>query len=175
MSDSPPGDVVLIGRIAGLFGLEGWVKVYSYTRPREAILKYDSWRLKPTGETERSWREFTLAAGRLQGPGVVARFEGITNREAASQLVGADIAIARARLPKLRRSEYYWADLEGLRVLNLEGVELGIVNHLFDIAGANDVMVVVGERERLIPFTKQAIHEVDLERGIIRVDWDADF
>ncbi len=171
MSVPAPADVVLMGRIAGLFGIKGWVKVFSYTRPREAILNYHSWRL----QLAEGWQELELAEGRIHGPGVVARFDGIEDRDAASQLVGADIAIERAQLPKPGRGEYYWADLEGLRVVNLEGVELGTVNHLFDTAGANDVMVVVGERERLIPFTKHAIREVDLKSGIIRVDWDADF
>lgn len=160
-----------MGRVVGLFGVKGWVKIYSYTRPREAILKYRSWRLRLAGD----WRQFELAEGHTQGRGVVARLEGIEDRDAASALVGADIAVERARLPKLAPGEYYWAELEGLKVVNLEGMELGTVSHLFETGGANDVMVVVGERERLVPYTAQAIREVDLYRGIIRVDWDKDF
>lgn len=176
MSGPEPDDVVPMGRVVGLFGVKGWVKVYSYTRPRDAILTYRSWYLKfPSGKPVAGWREFEIAEGRMQGAGVVARFKGIEDRDAASALVGVDIAIERAELPKLKRGEYYWADLEGLKVVTLEGVELGTVSHLFETGGANDVMVVRGERERLVPFTKNAIHEVDLERGIIRVDWDPDF
>jgi 16S rRNA processing protein RimM len=170
MSAPAPDDVVPMGRVVGLFGVKGWVKVYSSTRPRAAILNYRSWRLKLTG----AWQKFELAEGRMQGPGVVARFEGIEDRDAASHLVGADIAVERAQLPTLKPGEYYWAELEGLKVVNLEGVELGTVSHLIE-TGANDVMVVIGERERLVPYTTQAIREVDLKHGVVRVDWDAEF
>jgi len=166
-----PQDVVLVGRIAGLFGVKGWVKVYSSTRPRNAILKYGAWNLK----LAEGWGRFKLAEGRTQGSGVVARLEGMEDRDAASRLVGADIAIARSELPRLKPGEYYWADLEGLKVVNLEGAELGTVSHLIETGGANDVLVVRGERERLVPFTKHAIREVDLQQRIIRVDWDQDF
>ena len=171
MSGRAPDAVVPMGRVVGLFGVKGWVKVYSYTRPREAILKYRSWRLKLAGD----WRQFELAEGRRQGLGVVARFERIEDRDAAGRLVGSDIAVERSQLPTLKPGEYYWAELEGLKVVNLEGVELGTVEHLFETGGANDVMVVMGERERLVPYTTQTIREVDLEHGIIRVDWDAEF
>lgn len=171
MSGRAPDEVVPMGRVVGLFGVKGWVKIHSYTRPREAILKYRSWRLKLAGD----WRPFELAEGRTQGRGVVARLEGIEDRDAASTMVGADIAVERAHLPKLAPGEYYWAELEGLKVVNLEGVELGTVSHLLETGGANDVLVVVGARERLVPFTAQAIREVDLERGTIRVDWDSEF
>jgi len=164
-------DRVVVGRIDGLFGVKGWVKVYSYTHPRESILKYRCWELK----LNHVWRRFELAEGRKQRAGVVARLVGTDDRDAASGLVGADIAIERSQLPRLKRGEYYWADLEGLTVVNVEGVELGVVHHLFETGGANDVVVVHGERERLIPFTEQAICEVDLEHKILRVDWDENF
>jgi 16S rRNA processing protein RimM len=171
MSGPAPADFVLMGRIDGLFGVKGWVKVHSYTRPRAAILEYDSWQLNGVA----GWREVKVAEGRMQGAGVIARLEGIEDRNAAADLVGVEIAIARSQLPKLKRGEHYWADLEGLKVVNLEGAELGTVSYLFDTAGANDVMVVQGERERLIPYLATVIREVDLDGGIIRVDWDKDF
>jgi 16S rRNA processing protein RimM len=161
---------VLIGRISGLFGIKGWVKVHSYTRIREGILDYDRWKLK----LGNSWREFDILEGRKQAGGVVVQLRGIENRDDASALVGADIAIARSQLPALKRGEVYWADLEGLKVVNLEGDELGTVSHLFE-TGANDVVVLQGERERLIPYTADVIREVDLNAGIIRVDWHKDF
>jgi 16S rRNA processing protein RimM len=171
MKDIASGDIVAMGRIDGLFGIKGWVKVYSYTRPRETILKYRVWKLK----LAQGWREFEVAEGRKQGAGVVARLQGIEDRDAASALIRAEIAIERSVLPKLKAGEYYWTDLEGLKVVNLEGVEFGTVSHLFETGGSNDVLVVRGDRERLVPFTKHAIREVDLENGIIRVDWDPEF
>jgi 16S rRNA processing protein RimM len=90
-------------------------------------------------------------------------------------LIDCDIAVQREQLPALESGEYYWTDLQGLRVVNLEGVELGVVSHLFE-TGANDVLVVRGERERLIPYTTgEAIQEVDLDHGQITVDWDPEF
>lgn len=81
----------------------------------------------------------------------------------------------RDQLPALSAGEYYWTDLQGLRVLTVDGVELGTVDHLF-ATGANDVLVVKGERQRLIPFVKnQVVREIELEQGLVRVDWDADF
>jgi 16S rRNA processing protein RimM len=144
--------------------------VHSYTRLREGILDYDRWQLK----VGQSWRDYDVADGRKQAAGVVAKLRGVEDRDAASLLIGADIAIARSQLPALKPGEYYWADLEGLKVVNLEGVELGIIDHLFE-TGANDVVVVHGDRERLIPYTANAIRKVDLDARVVQVDWDEDF
>lgn len=161
---------VRLGRIVGLFGVRGWVKVHSDTRPREAILDYNPWLLGLAGR----WCEYRLAEGRVHGPGIVARFEGYTDRNAAQLLVGATVAVRPEQLPPPGPGEYYWSELEGLSVVNLQGEELGMVSHLFE-TGANDVMVVEGERRRLIPFTRDAVREVDLKARVIRVDWDRDF
>jgi 16S rRNA processing protein RimM len=163
--------MIILGRISGLFGVRGWVKVYSHTSPRDGILRYKTWYLHQDG----GWQAHKLAAGQAQGKGVVAKLAGFEDRDQAAALVGIDIAITRDQLPRLEPGEYYWADLEGLRVENLEGVDLGVVSHLFE-TGANDVLVVKGERERLIPYTMgEAVKEVDLQAGRILVDWDPDF
>jgi 16S rRNA processing protein RimM len=168
MSDD---EMIILGRVSGLFGVRGWVKIYSHTSPREGILRYKTWYLNRNG----SWQEQKLTAGHAQGKGVVAKLAGCDDRDQAAALVGLDIGVRRAQLPKLDPGEYYWSDLEGLRVENLEGVDLGVVSHLFE-TGANDVMVVKGERERLIPYTRgEAVREVDLQVGRILVDWDPDF
>lgn len=166
---SEPERRVSVGRVVGLFGIGGWIRVYSHTRPREAILSYSPWRV----ETAAGWRELEVAEGRPQGKGVVARLAGYSDRDAAAELVGAEIAILISQLPKAGAHEYYWAELEGLRVVNLAGQELGRVSHLLE-TGANDVLVVRGERERLIPFGQGIIRQVDLEAGVICVDWDAE-
>ena len=86
-----------------------------------------------------------------------------------------EIAVPREQLPELAENEYYWSDLQGLTVVNLDGIELGEVSHLFE-TGANPVVVVKGERERLIPYIwGQAIRDVDLQAGRMIVDWDPDF
>lgn len=160
---------VIVGRVVGLFGVRGWIKVYSYTRPPEALLGYDRWQL----EVQGAWHAHEVAEGRRQGRGLVARLAGVQDRDAAAALVGATVAISPAQLPPRAPGEYYWAELEGLRVINLEHQELGRVSHLFE-TGANDVLVVRGERERLIPFGREVVRQVDLEAGVIRVDWDAE-
>jgi len=163
---------LLLGKIVGLFGVDGWVKVESYTEPRTQIFKYRPWLLKrPDGETE-----VDRAQGRAQGKGLVAALPGVGDRDAAADLIGAEIWVRRSALPRAKRGEYYWIDLEGVDVVTTEGMVLGKVSHLF-ATGANDVMVVRdGERERMIPFVlNKFVHEVDLNAGRITVDWDPDF
>ena len=163
---------LLLGKIVGLFGVDGWVKVESYTEPRAQIFKYRPWLLKQAGGEA----EVDGVHGRAQGKGLVATLPGVADRDAAADLIGAEIWVRRSALPRARRGEYYWADLEGADVVTTEGMVLGKVSHLF-ATGANDVMVVRdGERERMIPFVlKKFVHEVDLNAGRITVDWDPDF
>jgi len=163
---------VALGRISGLFGVRGWVKVYSYARPRENLLAYSPWRLEwPDGAS----RSLPVKAGRVQGRGLVALLEDVPDADAAQALVGAEILVDRARLGRPEAGSWFWADLEGLRVLTLAGVELGRVESLME-TGANDVLVVQGDRRRLIPFVYgPVVHDVDLVAGTLTVDWDPDF
>ncbi len=164
---------VELGRIVGLFGVQGWVKVYSYARPREAILRYGSWWVGNGDD----WHERVVQAGRVHGRGIVAQLEGCTDRTQASELVGTSIAVPASRLAPLPAGEYYWMQLEGATVLDTTGRRLGIVSHLFE-TGANDVMAVKSARrarDLLIPFVDEVIRRVDIEAGVIVVDWDPDF
>ena len=170
--DSAGEKRILVGRIVGLFGVDGWVKVESYTEPRERILKYRPWLVKSAGgETEMA-----QVRGRSHGKGLVAALPQVVDRDAAMAWVGAEIWVRRSALPRAKRGEYYWVDLEGLEVVTGEGVALGKVSHLF-ATGANDVLVVRdGERERMIPFVlEQFVRNVDLGSRRIVVDWDPDF
>jgi 16S rRNA processing protein RimM len=161
---------VVLGRISGLFGVKGWVKVYSYTEPREAVLDYGRWLLS----AKDGWREATVAEGQRHGKTVIARIDGYVDRDQAAELIGMDIAIPRDEMPETESGEYYWSDLEGLKVVHRDGTELGRVDHLIE-TGANDVMVVKGEQERLIPFVmNKVILGVDLDKGEIEVDWEWD-
>jgi 16S rRNA processing protein RimM len=161
--------MVVVGRITGVYGVRGWVRVFSETEPRENILGYSPWYL---GESRTSRR---VAEGKRHGKGVIARLEGCEDREQAAALCGANIAVKRDQMPPSGPDALYWTDLEGLAVETLDGMSLGRVHHLFATPG-NDVMVVTGERERLIPFVwDDVIREVDLEQGVMRVDWDPEF
>jgi len=168
----PTSDYLNVGQVSGVFGVKGWVKVYSFTDPRENILQYSPWILRKNNQIH----EVKLLGGRRQGSLVVANLQDINDRDAAAELMGSDILILRQQLPKPDADEYYWADLIGLEVQNQEGCKLGKVDHLLE-TGANDVLVVVdGDIERLIPFLQQStILKVDLDGGVIVVDWDPDF
>ncbi len=165
-------DFLNVGEVSGVFGVKGWIKVFSFTQPRENILTYPSWILKK-GKTSKA---FKLADGRRQGKLVVAALEGINDRDQAAELTGWKILITKDQLPEPETGEYYWVDLIGLKVINLDGQVLGTVDHLLE-TGANDVLVVKdNDKERLIPFVQpQTIVKVDLDDGSILVDWDADF
>ena len=163
---------VTLGRISGVHGVQGWVRVHSDTSPRENIVNYSPWFLVRRGGRE-TWK---LRSGRGHGKTVLAKLEGCNDRDAAEELVGALISVPRAALPDTASpGEYYWADLVGLAVKTRDGVDLGTIHHLFE-TGSNDVMVVQGDRERLVPYIwEQVVLEVDLEAGEMLVDWDPEF
>jgi 16S rRNA processing protein RimM len=156
--------------VSGLFGVKGWVKVFSYTRPRAAILDYGRWYLK----RDDHWQQVTIRESQQHGKSVIARFDGVDDRDQAAELVECEIAVSRDDLPAAEKGSYYWADLEGLKVVHRDGTELGHVAYMME-TGANDVMVTAGERERLIPFiADKVILDVDFDKGEIRVDWEWD-
>ena len=162
---------ILLGKVVGVHGIQGWVKIESHTQPRSNIFRYVPWTLRHRDV------EYTIevVTGREQGKGLVAHWAALEDRNQAEALIGAEIWVPRGALPPIHPDEYYWADLVGLRVIGVDGFEFGRVSHLFT-TGANDVMSVMAERERLIPFLKDdVIKHVDLVSGLIEVDWDPDF
>ncbi|TAK63001.1 ribosome maturation factor RimM [Methylobacter sp.] len=162
---------ISVGKISGVFGVKGWVKVFSFTDPRENILTYSPWLLKKGDQT----KAVNVVDGQLQGKTIVAQLANINDRDHAASLMGWDIFITRDQLPKAAKGEYYWSELIGLNVETIDGVQLGVVDSLLE-TGANDVIIIQGERERVIPFLQeQTIINVDLDAGKIIVDWDPDF
>ncbi|VAW86173.1 16S rRNA processing protein RimM [hydrothermal vent metagenome] len=162
---------VLVGRVSTFYGLKGGLKIFSYTDPRENIINYSPWQLNCNGE----WRVYDLLSGRRHGKTVIAQLRGIENRDQAATLIGVDISVWKNQLPTEVEGEYYWADLIGLNVINTNGIALGQVKYLIE-TGANDVLVLAGERERLIPYVKgSVVLSIDLNVGVIQVDWDPDF
>lgn len=172
-ADHGISEPVVIGKIVGLFGVKGWVKIRSYTDPREQIAQYRPWQVSVEG----GWCSLEVEAVQPQGKSLIARLAGIADRDEAVRLLNSDIVIDRSQLPALDKNEFYWRDLTGLKVLNLRGVELGMVESLLE-TGANDVLIVRKDKgpEILIPYVMdRVVHAVDIESGIIRVDWEADF
>ena len=162
---------ILIGRVVGAFGVRGELKLESWTSPRDALFRYRPWIVAHRGEE-------TLVAGakgKLNPNGsVTARLPDVESRDDAERLVGAEIWVLRSQLPPSKPGEYYWVDLEGLKVATVDGVELGTISHLFN-NGANDVIAIKGEREHYLPYTPDVVREVDLDGGRMVVDWDPDF
>lgn len=168
----PSSDYLNAGKISGVFGIKGSVKIFSFTEPRENILRYSPWFLQKNNQI----RKIKVVAGHRHGNNVIADLEGIADRDAALALIGSEILILKQLLPKPKPGEYYWTDLIGLTVETNAGVNLGKVDHLLE-TGANDVLVVFdGALERLIPFLQsQTVLSIDLDAGLMIVDWDPDF
>ena len=150
----------------------GEIKLESWTEPRSAIFRYQPWIVRSPSGVETT---IEGVRGRDSGKHLVARFPGVEDRDTVEAMRGTEIYVARSALPPPKPDEYYWVDLEGLDVKTTEGVALGQVSHLFS-TGANDVVVVRGDRERMIPFVQpDFVKSVDFEANLVVVDWDPEF
>jgi 16S rRNA processing protein RimM len=163
------GRAVVLGRIGAPFGVQGWVKVNSYTDPPEGIAQYPSWELVRAGQSERR----AVLGWKRAGRAVAVCLEGVGSREAAQALTGCDVRVDRAELPPTAPGEFYWHDLKGLEAVNREGVPLGHVDGVLELP-AHPVLVLKGERERLVPLVRDRLLKVDLEAGRITLDWHPD-
>lgn len=167
-------EFIPVGKISGVFGVRGSVKVFSYTDPRDNILQYKPLFLKRQGQ----WLEIDIIGGQLQGKAVVMNIKDVIDRNQALPLIGGELAIRRQQLQAADEDEFYWADLIGLTVINTEDVVLGKVDHLLE-TGANDVLVIMqdgNEAQHLIPFVmEEFVLNVDLANQQIRVDWQTDY
>ena len=168
---------ILLGNVSGSHGLQGWVKIFSYTDPIEAILEYSPWTLLKGEET----KQLKVVTGRKHGKRLVALFEGVDERNQADELVGWEIHLDRKLLPDLEKGEFYWFQLQGLKVRNKQNVVFGKVDHLLE-TGAKDVLVVepcegsIDSRQRLIPYVdEEVVVEVNQKLGEIVVDWEVDY
>lgn len=159
-----------MGRITVPYGVKGWLNIQPDTEMLDGLFDYPVWWI----QTEAGWHEFQVEEAKVHGDHLVAKLESIEDRDQAFRLKGKPIAVPREQLPEPEEGEYYWSDLVGLNVRNTQGVELGQIKEVFE-TGANDVMVVKGERERLIPFIGQVVLDVDLQQKSMTVDWDAEF
>lgn len=159
-----------MGYVSGAFGIRGWVKIRSNTEYPDSLFDYPQWWLKKHG----TWKAYQFVEGALHSKAIVAKLEGIDDRDSAELLRGAEIAIPRALMPEPEEDSYYWTDLIGLKVVDKAQNALGKVNRLLE-TGANDVLVVEdGKTEHLIPFVGAVVHTVDLTAGFIEVDWNVD-
>lgn len=167
MSDKP----IIVGKISGVYGVKGWVKIYSWTQPRENVASYNPLLL----EQRNGWKAISVKAARPQGRTIVAQLEGVDDRDQAAALVGKQLAIKSSQLPDLEEG-WYWSQLIGLKVVTEAGIALGTVTSMQETA-ANDVLVLgEGDDALLVPFvTGPIVKNVDLDAGQILVDWDPEY
>lgn len=169
-SPHPTERIVVLGKIAGTFGVHGWVKINSYTDPPDNILEYEELLIGGSGR----WSTVELEDGRVTGKGVLGKLKGIESPEDARTRVGAELGVRRSKMPPPAPGEYYWSDLEGLEAESTSGERLGKVDH-FRTTPAGTMIVIRGERELWVPFVKERIATVDLTAGRIVLDWSADW
>jgi 16S rRNA processing protein RimM len=161
---------VVLGQVGGAFGVQGWVRIQSYTDPPANILKYERWQLGRAGQ----WREVEVEDGKVTAKGVLAKLVGVETPEDARLATGSEIAVTREELPKPAPGEYYWSDLEGLAAFGQNDQPLGRIEE-FRETPAGTVVVIRGERQHWVPFVKERIVSVDLDAGRVVLDWDADW
>lgn len=159
-----------MGRVAASYAVRGWIKVQPFTAYVDSLLDYPVWRLGRDGV----WREYPVLEAKVHGQSLLASLQGVSDRDAAEALRGMEIAVARAQLPPPEEGEYYWDQLIGLEVVNLQGQTLGRVEGLLE-TGANDVLRIRGDREYLVPFVSALVPTVDLAARRIEVDWGLDY
>lgn len=177
---SKASNLIVVGKIVGVFGIKGWVKVKSWTDPAHKLTKYTPWWLK----TCHGVKEFAVAECNYRPQGLVVHLKGLDDRDAAQALGSVEIAIEKQQLDALEEGDYYWHQLQGMTVLSVyDGQEsrLGTVHRLLE-TGANDVLVVapdqdsIDDRERMVPYVPDIyVQEVNLSERVIRVAWDPDF
>lgn len=166
-----PAGTILVGRIGKVHGIKGWMRLHSFTQPIEEILAYQPWLIKQ----KNSWQELEVEASKAHHGSLLIKLVGIETPESAQAYVNAELIVKREQLPALADDEFYWNDLLGFTVVTQAGIELGKLDHWL-ATGANDVIVVKGEKEHLIPFVMQRfIVEVDTAAKRITVDWDPEF
>ena len=163
-------DLVVMGRIVAPYGVFGWLKIIPDTEIFDTLLDYKTWWIGK----DNDWCELKVESAKIHNDVLVVKLQGIDERDGAFACKGKQVAVPRVSLPKLKKDEYYWSDLIGLSVKNLQEVDFGKITDVLE-TGANDVIVVMGEKERLIPFTAQTVLEVILQDGTMLVDWESEF
>ncbi|MDU8925216.1 ribosome maturation factor RimM [Pasteurellaceae bacterium LIM206] len=170
--------IEVVGKLGSTYGIRGWLRVYSSTEQAESIFDYQPWFLK----IKDGWQPTELESWKHHNHELIVKLKNINDREIAQTLANTEIGVDFSVFPALEEGDYYWHDLIGCTVVNLQGYQMGTVSEMME-TGANDVLVVrasrkdaFGKQERLIPFLyEQVVKRVDLTTKTIEVDWDAGF
>jgi 16S rRNA processing protein RimM len=177
-----PDDLTQVGYVSGAYGVTGSIRVTPFSADADALLNVKTWWLDKSGQ-----RSVTVRTAKLHGGDVVAQLVGVVGRDASEALKGAAVSIPRSQFPELPADEFYWSDLIGLDVVNLQGEALGRVTDMMDngaqsilriqpVADAEaDAATDAKAAERLIPYVDQFVKTVDLAAKKITVDWGLDY
>ena len=164
-------DFVVMGRIGGSFGIKGWLKVQIFSEEMDTLGKYKNWYLS---NDEKNWKLIKVEQYKISTNKVSVKFYDVVDRTTSDLYKGYLVGVPRDSLPKLKENEYYWNDLIGYKVINLQDILLGQVDTFLE-TGANDVLVVEKKKKRLIPYTSSTIIKIDKKQQKIAVDWDENF
>ena len=162
---------IVMGKILGPHGIKGWIKIHPFTEKKDSLIDH---KILMASKDEKLWQSFEVESMDVGDKFILVKFKGVDDRNTAEKLNKFFIGLDKSSLPKLDENNYYWHELIGLDVKNNEGMHFGKVDSLIE-TGANDVLVVLGDKEYLIPYIKQVILEVNLETNMIRVDWQDDY
>ena len=157
---------LIVGRFGKTFGVQGWIKLQSFTTPTDNILKYQPWYIKK----RRGWQILEITGSDFKGETIIIKLPGCNDPETAKRYTNCQIAVDRSQLPEIDENEHYWADLIGMSVVTTKGIKLGIVNSLLE-TGANDVLVIKGKEEFLLPYVKEIIKNINKNTKTITVEW----
>ena len=171
MSSRKLEEIVVMGKVLVPYGVSGWVKVYSFTEKLESFLIYKKLFIS---KDQKNWLEIKVKDIKLHGKTIIANFSEIADRTQAEYYKDYLIGVPKFFLPQLKENQYYWSDLIGCEVFNLQNISFGLVDTFIE-TGANDVIVVKSDKERLIPYTKDIVLKVDTVNGKVIVDWDENF
>lgn len=168
---SPDPQKIIIGRIGDAFGVKGWSHIYSFTQPAKNLFTYANWQIRAYKKKGAQWRPIEIEFHKPHGADFVAKFKDCNDRDQALLLKNHTIAVDRTDLPALEENEYYWDDLIGLEVISTTGESFGKIDHLFE-AGPNDIIATKGEKTHYIPYSKDIVKSVDLDKKTMIVDWE---
>lgn len=161
----------VIGRFGATHGVQGWLRIQSFTEPAENIIQYrEHWLIHTKGQTHA----IQLLDHRWQHHKLIGQIEGYDIKEQAAALTNQLIWMATEYLPALPADQHYWHELKGMSVINTNGINLGTIDHIMN-TGANDIIVVRGDRERLLPYLPHVVTQIDREQNMMTVDWDETF
>ena len=164
-------DYLVMGQLIGSFGIKGWLKVKVFTEEVETLGNYKEWFIS---SDEKNWSKLCIESVKISQNRMMVKFEGIDDRTQADRYRKYLVGVLMKSLPKLTDNKYYWNDLIGCEVQNTDGFSFGKLTGFIE-TGANDVFVVEGEKQRLIPYTKMIIKKIELKQQQIIVDWDESF